>query len=269
MADFLALPDRGDAPLTVQFQNLSSGGTQNQWLFSGTPPGFSSQLSPIYTFLDLGDYTATLTVTNADGCADSKSIPIQVLVPSIDLELIAFSINPDGTTGKLRPSVTLRNGSNVPVSALEVAIHLSDKATVSEAIVETLQPGESKSVTLAMTFDPSQFSMAFVCAEVISEKDADVADNRQCISWDASAYVFDPYPNPSGGLVYVDWVSASPEQVSVTIYNAQGRKEYAWETAGTVGLNQTVHDLSFLAAGVYFVSVQTASTLQTRRIVRQ
>lgn len=268
VADFIATPDRGDAPLTVQFQNTSSGATQYQWLFSGTPPGISTETSPVFTFLELGDYTAMLTATNANGCEDTKSAAIQVLVPVIDLEVIAFTLSPDGVTGKLRPSLTVRNGSNVPVSALDVVIHLSDKATVSEVINGDLLPGESLTFALALTLDPAQFSDGFVCAEVASEKETDPADNRQCISWEDSSFIFSPYPNPSNGALQVDWVSRVGEAARITVYNAQGRTEYAWETSGAAGLNQSMHDLSFLAAGIYFVSVQTSTSLETFRFVR-
>lgn len=268
VADFTATPDRGNTPLTVQFQNQSTGATQYQWIFSGNPPGFSNEVSPLHTFLALGDFSAELTVINADGCSDIKTIPIQVLVPTIDLVLTEFTLSPDALTGKLKPTVTVMNNSNIPVSNIELAIHLSDRATITESVVVDLAVGASATKTLAVTVDPNQFSAAFVCAEVLSEKDVVEGDNRQCISFSDADYVFDPYPNPVTGLLYVDWVSEGPGTASITIYNSQGRREYEWQTPSSAGLNQSIHDLSFLAPGVYFVTVQTSKNIQTRRFVR-
>lgn len=268
VADFIADPKQGDAPLTVQFQNTSSGGTQYQWLFTGNPPGLSTDASPVHTFLSLGDYVAELTVVNDEGCSDSKSVPIQVLTPTVDLGLTAFTLSPDGLTGKLRPTVTLRNNSNIPVSSVEIAVHLADRATVTESLVVNLEVGASVTRMLTMMVDPDQFPSFFVCAEVLSEKDIQVADNRQCINFEESDFVFDPYPNPSTGLLNIDWVAEKEGTVSVTVYNSQGRREYEWQTPSAPGLNQSVHDLSSLASGVYFITVQTSTSVQTRRFVR-
>lgn len=268
VADFTATPDRGDAPLTVQFQNESVGATQNQWIFLGSPSGFSNDPSPVHTFLTHGDFSAELIVVNADGCSDTKTIPIQVLVPTVDLVLTEFTLSPDGLTGKLKPTVTVRNNSNIPLSAIEIAIHLSDLATVTESIVVNLGVGATVTKTLTLTVDPNQFPAAFVCAEVMSEKDVVMGDNRQCITFGDADFVFDPYPNPITGLLYMDWVSQGVGTASITIYNSQGRREYEWQTPSLAGLNQSIHDLSFLAPGVYFVTVQTSTNIQTRRFVR-
>lgn len=268
VASFTATPDRGDAPLTVQFQNQSTGAIQYQWVFAGNPPGLSTEVSPLYTFLTLGDYSAELTVVNADGCSDVKTIPIQVLTPTVDLVLTAFTLSPDGLTGKLKPTVTILNNSNIPVSAVEMAIHLSNLASVTESIVVDLAVGASTTKTLTVSVDPQQFEAAFVCAEVLSEKDVVAADNKQCISYSDTDYVFDPYPNPVSGYLYIDWVSEKSGTAVVSIYNSQGRREYEWQTPSAAGLNQSMHDLSFMAPGIYFVTVQTSTSIQTRRIVR-
>jgi PKD repeat protein len=268
VADFLALPDRGDAPLTVQFQNLSSGANQYQWVFNDKIPVSSTATSPVYTFLDLGDYSARLIATNSFGCSDSTSAPIQVLVPEIDLEVTSFSLTPDPATGKLRSSLTLLNKSNIPVVSVEAVLVLSDRATVSEVLVVNLSPGASVTKTLTAVVDPSQLSDPFVCVEVVSEKDLTPGNNKSCINFSDEDYIFDPYPNPSTGQVQVDWISDQAGAASVTIANSQGRTEYYWETPSQPGLNRSVHDLSFLAAGIYFVTVRTSTSVQTRRIVR-
>jgi PKD repeat protein len=268
IADFLALPDRGDAPLTVQFQNLSSGATQYRWLFNDKIPVSSTATSPVYTFLELGDYSAQLVATNSFGCSDSTAMPIQVLIPEIDLEVTSFSLSPDPATGKLRPSLTLLNKSNIPVVSVEVFLLLSDRATVSETLVVNLSPGASVTKALSAVVDPGQFVDPFVCVEVVSEKDLSPGNNKSCINFSDEDYIFDPYPNPSTDQVQVDWISDQAGAASVTIANSQGRTEYYWETPSQPGLNRSVHDLSFLAAGVYFVTVRTSTSVQTRRIVR-
>lgn len=268
MADFSAAPDRGDPPLTVQFQNLSTGASQYLWSFSGKTPGISTVVSPAYTFVELGEYTATLAATNSFGCTDIHSMPIQVLLSSVDLELTSFALSPDPLTGKSRATVTIKNSSNIPITSTEIALHLSEKAVVNESLSISLLPGASVTSTLSFTFDPSQFEARFVCAEILSEKDVQQDNNRKCISLDEEDYVFAPYPNPSAGPMQVDWVSEKSGTVRITVFNSQGRQEYQWDTPSAAGLNQSIHDLAFLAAGIYLVTIQTSTTIQTMRFIR-
>lgn len=269
VADFSASPDRGDPPLTVQFQNLSSGASQYSWVFSGSSTGLSTATSPVYTFLELGDYTATLTAINSFGCSDTQQVQIQVLTSSVDLELLQFSLTPAATTGKLKCAITIKNNSNIPLAAAEVALNFSGGAVVNEVLDINLSPGATITRTLAFTFDPLQVQGGFVCAELLSEKDGNPGNNRQCISLANQEYVFDPYPNPSTGAVHLDWIATVPGSARITVFNSQGRREYEWETLSTTGLNQSVHDFGFLASGVYLVTIQTTSGTQTRRFIRQ
>lgn len=269
VASFVATPDRGDPPLTVQFQNASTGADQYSWIFSGAIPGLSTQESPLYTFLELGDYTATLRATNGFGCVDEYVMPIMVLNSSIDLSLTSFMLSPDAATGKLKSTVSIRNSSNIPIATAEVALHLSEQAVVSESVPINLLPGETTVKTLAFSIDANQLKGGFVCAELVSESDVQQDNNRQCISLRDEDFVFDPYPNPSPGMVELDWVSSKGGSARITVFNSQGRREYEWETTAVPGLNQTIHDFTGLAAGAYLVTIQTSSTFQTRRFIRQ
>jgi len=269
VASFTATPDRGDPPLTAQFQNTSTGADQYLWIFSGNTTGMSTLASPVYTFVELGDYTAMLRATNSFGCADEYAMPILVLNSSIDLALTSFALSPDAVTGKLKCTVSILNSSNIPISTAEIALHLSEQAVVSESVTINLSPGESIVKTLAFAIDPDQLKGGFVCAEVLSEKDVQQDNNKQCISLKGEDFVFDPYPNPSSGMVKIDWVSSSGGSARITVFSSQGRREYEWETTASPGLNQTIHDFTGLAAGAYLVTIQTSSTFQTRRFIRQ
>jgi len=65
-AEFSASPTSGDAPLTVNFTDLSSGNTDN-WSWDFGDGGTSTAQNPSYTYSDPGVYTVTLTATNAYG----------------------------------------------------------------------------------------------------------------------------------------------------------------------------------------------------------
>ena len=89
----------GPQPTTVlnadiEFTNLSSGGANYNWDFSGLDQSTSFEGS--FTFPDTGVYVVELLVTSLDGCSDSISYPL-VIGP----ELIVYTPNaftPDGDT---------------------------------------------------------------------------------------------------------------------------------------------------------------------------
>ncbi len=67
---FTATPTQGEAPLTVDFTDLSLGATSWEWDFDdGTP--VSTDQHPTYTFATFGTFTVTLTSTNE--CGSRKS----------------------------------------------------------------------------------------------------------------------------------------------------------------------------------------------------
>src|SRR5438874_3333719 len=79
-ANFSANPTSGNAPLSVQFSDQSSGSiTSRDWNF-GDGSSHSSALNPSHTYNNAGSYTVTLTVTGSGG-SNSKSLTIQVNTP--------------------------------------------------------------------------------------------------------------------------------------------------------------------------------------------
>ncbi len=87
VADFTApVTTRCGAPLTVNFQDASTGGaTAWQWDFGDG--GTSTQQNPTHTYTAAGSFTVTLTVTNQFGCTNTvtKNDFIQIQRPSISI----------------------------------------------------------------------------------------------------------------------------------------------------------------------------------------
>jgi PGF-pre-PGF domain-containing protein len=78
VADFSANPTSGYAPLPVQFTDASQNAASRSWDFNSDGIADSSEVSPAYTYNAPGTYTASLTVSNANGTA-SKTTQINVL----------------------------------------------------------------------------------------------------------------------------------------------------------------------------------------------
>ena len=73
VAGFAATPTSGDAPLTVNFTDQSTGNgiTARAWDFDNDGKVDSTEQSPVYTYEKAGNYTVNLTVANAGG-SDSE-----------------------------------------------------------------------------------------------------------------------------------------------------------------------------------------------------
>ena len=78
VVNFNANPISGNAPLSVQFTDLSQNALSRSWDFNSDGTIESSDVNPTYTYTAPGTYTAILTVNNANGNA-SKNTTITVL----------------------------------------------------------------------------------------------------------------------------------------------------------------------------------------------
>jgi PGF-pre-PGF domain-containing protein len=81
VVDFNANPISGNAPLSVQFTDLSQNAVSRSWDFNSDGTIESSDVNPTYTYTAPGTYTAILTVSNSNGTA-SKNTTITVLSES-------------------------------------------------------------------------------------------------------------------------------------------------------------------------------------------
>lgn len=78
--------------LTVAFTSFSQNATEFDWDFGDG--GTSTEESPTYTYAAPGDYTVTLTATNADGVSAERSETIMITDPNSALRVLT------GTTSK-------------------------------------------------------------------------------------------------------------------------------------------------------------------------
>jgi len=65
-AGFTGMPNYGEVPLTVQFTDLSTG-LPTSWLWTFGDGVTGSNQNPTHTYTEVGDYSVTLDVSNADG----------------------------------------------------------------------------------------------------------------------------------------------------------------------------------------------------------
>lgn len=102
VADFTApVTSRCEPPLTVNFQDLSTGGAVG-WLWDFGDGGTSTAQNPAHTYTTYGIFTVTLIATNSFGCTDTIVRPdfvtiqrANITIPALpDRGCIPFTIAP-------------------------------------------------------------------------------------------------------------------------------------------------------------------------------
>ena len=172
----------------------------------------------------------------------------------------------DPATGRLKAVVTIINNSNIPVNSAEVSLFLADKSVVNELLTLNLNPGQGIIKTLSFTVSQNQSN--FLCAEINIDRDVQPDNNKRCINFIDGDYFFSPYPNPTSGVIQVDWISTKQGSALVVVFDNSGRMIYSWSTPSHVGLNQAILDLTFMTAGLYYVRITTSGSQKTMRFMR-
>ncbi|MDX1913268.1 MAG: PKD domain-containing protein [Saprospiraceae bacterium] len=91
---FTANPSTGCAPLTVNFNNNSTGANSYSWDFPGGNPSTSTAANPTVVYNNPGVYTVTLTAGNANGTATATAT---ITVNTIPTSGFTYSVSNDTT----------------------------------------------------------------------------------------------------------------------------------------------------------------------------
>lgn len=117
----------GTAPVAVSFTGSTSSDPEGDALtyaWSFGDGGTSALADPTYTYSTAGTYTATLTVTDAQGLAGSASVVITVSAPLRRIDVSTMTISGSRNTSTSRANVTstatIKDSSNAVVSGATV-----------------------------------------------------------------------------------------------------------------------------------------------------
>lgn len=263
-AAFSVFQESGPAPLVVNFANISSNATTYQWQFGDAANTISSQFSPSFTYTELGNYIAELTVSNSAGCFDHFSKEIRVVIPQINAAITDFKMIKIGGNENWSPVVTIQNKGNIALISPEVNLDLSGNVMISNKINDTIQPNESFTYTFASTIAPR--SIQYACAQIMVSNDEYIFDNRQCVNLIDDFVSMVPYPNPAQEEVILEWIGDSTLPMELIIYNTAGQVIMNRKYSDLLpGLNQVKLDVSNLQVGIYFITYSIGGRNQNFR----
>ena len=262
VATFTPSADYGGTPLEVSFTNTSTDATAYAWDFGGV--GTSEEPKPTFTFTKVGTYAVTLTATNAAGCESTTQQTVEVVLPVQDLRLDDFTVADSPTGDGQQLVLTLSNRGTRVASGVMVTVDLDETLTVEERRAEPLLPGQTVTYVTKFRLPTQQRNqqrpLRYLCAR-IAATDADFAEaqldnNRNCLSLNEQLNVEPPFPNPAHEQLRVSVILPAAEGLSLRLLNQDGRVVRTHrQEATTAGLNTFLLDVKGLPVGAYLLQV--------------
>ena len=251
-ANFTATPEVGAPPLAVQFTNTSVNATSYRWTFNDGNDSTSTQVSPLFTYQNLGRYEATLTASNAENCSHTFSRTIDVVTPVVDVSLSGLELM-ELQNGAIKPAITIFNQGNTPVSNLGLLLDISG-LSIREHVDTTILPNSSFRHVLQFEI-PDPNKLQYFCVEADVE-DITPGDNKTCLNLERLFTSFPPYPNPANGELHADWIVMEDGIVTVSLINAMGQEFKNFQIDSSEGLNPFILNTEGIVSGAYLLRIK-------------
>ena len=270
ITSFTPDPVFGSPPLTVNFINDSDPGSYI-WNFGDGSP-VSTLSTPTHVFTDTGSYTISLITTSANGCIDSASSSIYVLLPYLDLAVLNAKY--EETDEYYEVSATVRNNGNITINNFDINVNLQGKSPITEFIDNyTIQPGNTVNITLNSKLLKDDFSPQFLCVRIIKvndQEDRNSSNNEACTAIADSWQVYDVYPNPGDGFYEIPVYAPEETEAILRCYELTGREiKSALPITLTRGFNRIPLTLKNEAAGSYVVTLEKGDKISYLRLVKR
>ncbi len=288
VANFVGSPTSGDAPLTVNFTDLSTGNpTGWDWVFGDG--GTSTDQNPSYTYTTPGLYSVTLTATNTCGSDQlTRTDYINVTQPTVyemhvedimiaRLQAQAAVVKWFGTAevtvytqgGQPLAGVTVTGFFNAPQTKLLTGVTGANGVAVIQSKTTNKPPSdwcfEVTNLTHdTYTYDPAANIVTQACesgyvvhSRVITGKplpDQFVLEQNR--------------PNPFNPLTTITFGLPQAGHITLTVYNITGQRVATLVSRQMeAGYHAVDWDASKVASGIYLYRLTTGQFSYTKKMV--
>ncbi|MDN5205667.1 PKD domain-containing protein [Fulvivirgaceae bacterium BMA10] len=269
-ADFDVSSAQGAPPLMVTFTNNSSDATSYLWEFNDSQNTTATQVSPIFTFNEIGVYNVNLIATATNGCSDTTSRTINVVDPRMDLALEAIQMVRNGD--RIQLVLELNNLGTLFINDIDIQIDLGGQLSISETFQGEIAPGQRiNHLANFEILDRIRPGVDYVCANlnVIDNffADVNITNNKKCVPLDDLVSIVEPFPNPVADEISMSLILPEPQKVKLVLFNSLGDLllEKTFPDA-QAGLNEFTLDMSLYRDGIYYLRTSYASNEQVFRI---
>lgn len=252
VAAFEPDPLYGSPPLTVNFINTSQGATTFTWEFGDGSNGTGD--SPLHVYQDTGSYAITMIAISDEGCRDTTSASIAVLIPKLDLAVT--KVFKTQQNGLLNLSAEIANIGNVLVTGFDVTGEIENGSVIVEKWEGELAPGEvlnyhfEGSYEVADGFLPGYFCIS--ATNPLNETDIRPDNNRKCSVLGSEFEIFSAYPNPFDNELVVNFNLSADDYFDLVLYDDGGKLVLQkTDLKGKKGFNTARIDTRTVSKGSY------------------
>ncbi len=166
VANFNTNTTSGNAPLAVQFTDLSENAASRSWDFNSDGIADSNQANPVYTYTTQGTYTVNLTASNANGTA-SKIAPITVLKATISSSNGGSGGSSHSSSGGVIVSSSTVSSTHKTNATGNATVRQTQNNTHAEQNNEDTENIEQTPEQKSTTVTPAKESKKTPCFEII------------------------------------------------------------------------------------------------------
>ena len=262
-ADFDFSPNYGEAPIDIQFENLSSTNAVNfLWSFGDTSINAIDE-NPINTYNQNGVYEITLAASTLEGCTDSAIQTIAIIPTALDIKLSDFSLQKvdlgNGMTA-YKPSVLMQNVGTRAIFNADLFLSINSETQIAETWEGVIPIGQSALYELGnFAVIENESVLDYVCLEaqhVNDNTELNFANNKTCLVQNGSLKTSELYPNPAEEIVHIDVITENDGESEIGVFDLLGKVIIPLKEVALIeGFNQISINTTNLLAGKYIVQL--------------
>jgi PKD repeat protein len=269
-AAFIPDPLFGSPPLTINFLNSTTGGSTYNWNFGDGGTAIGTSVSHVYQ--DTGTYQVTMIATSTQGCVDTATGFVYVLIPYLDLAVNKVFVT--GTGSLLKITAELVNMGNVPITTFEINGKIENGSVISEQWTGDLQPGVSFLYHFNASYDVSGKALpGYYCVETINpnnDTDQNPSNNSRCGTIGTQLELYSSYPNPFDDGLSVQFNLPDNGNYSVTIHDMAGKLVYSEnDRQGIRGYNRLEIVTAAFNKGIYAISLNYRDEIKRITVLKK
>ncbi|HEY1038868.1 MAG TPA: PKD domain-containing protein, partial [Bacteroidia bacterium] len=255
----------------ISFSPLNTNALNYTWNIEGTNQMSTSGIT--HVFDTAGIQPVILTVTDLNGCSNSKSITILLRDYFLDLG-ISDVRSVYGSDGYISIEADLVNLGTIPVSSFEISVHVTDASSIKETWTGT--PSPSGLYTYAFNSKLKQlknnpnYITCVTIESVNSMNDANSSNNNLCIAKGSNhSTVSDPFPNPGNDHTVLPIQLNKESEITIEIIDLLGQKLAEPQSMQLQsGLSLVNIPLSLLNQGHYLLKITIGDTVFMKKITK-
>lgn len=268
IASFTATPQVSAPPLNTVLQYTGTPGVSLAWDLGDNTTATGSPVT--HTYQQVGLYPVTLITTDSNGCSDTATRTMNVVVPVFNVQLNNLVCTE--TNGYVQLQATIQNLSTITITGMNLEGWIEGAQPSLEHWQGELFIGNSLNYQSPYSLQLPYQGSSYCCLRIkdITGVISDTSLNKTlCVPLQNSFMVFPPFPNPTTGPFSMHVILPIADEAVVSITDLQGKLLYEQAFTFTAGLHTLPMDASFLSAGVYAVAVYYRGERQVVRLLKQ